>query len=94
MRPALLLLIILVLFPPRPSFAEAENKLESWYTYWGLGYVNNTYPQDREGVETLFKGSNHHSGTLDLFGFYLPINEYTAAGAIMSVQPSLALTLT
>jgi len=64
------------------------NKLESWYTYWGIGYATAQYPnelqdlldllEDQDGVERTEMG-------FDMLGFYFPVNEHhTAVGFVIN----------
>jgi len=69
------------------SHAHAQNKLESWYTYWGLGYVNPQYPDELENALNLVEdipGSDHISVGLDLLGFYWPVGDRTIIGGILN----------
>lgn len=70
--------ITLLLLLPAASFAARENKLESWYTYWGWGYGENYYR----------KWTQNSKGGLvtDLLGFYLPWGHKTLMGGILNVS--------
>ena len=71
----------------QPPSVFAENKLESWYIYWGLGYADNAYPDDLEEVlddlEDL-PGVDHLALSLDMFGFYWPRSDRTLVGGIVN----------
>ena len=65
----------------------AQNKLESWYTYWGLGYANVTYPSPLDAAIDQLKdtpGVDHVSISLDVLGFYWPKGERTLIGAVVN----------
>ena len=62
--------------------------VESWYTYWAIGYAHNTYPaslQSRlDALERDF-GASHVSLALDILGFYWPLrDQQTLIGFIIS----------
>ena len=84
----LLILILLVLFVLSGSTASfAKNKLESWYTYWGIGYANPSYPSELQEVLDRVKtvpGTMNLSLSLDLLGFYFPLGEKTILGVILN----------
>ena len=69
------------------TLSNAQNKLESWYTYWGVGYANISYPKELGYVRNLLKGMPgviHLSLCLDLFGFYWPKGENKILGVIVN----------
>ena len=69
------------------SVSSAQNKLESWYTYWGVGWANVSYPNEFNDSHDLFKGLpgvRHISVSVDLFGFYWPSGEKTVLGVIVN----------
>lgn len=71
-----------------PAHAR-DNQLESWYTYWGLGYVDNTYPGELQDVldeiDDLPGGDvDHLALALDMFGFYWPRGDRTLVGGIVN----------
>ena len=69
-----------------PSTAR-DNDLESWYTYWGLGYTNNTYPEELQNdLDELndLSGVDHIALSLDMFGFYWPRGDRTLVGGIVN----------
>ena len=66
-----------------------DNSLESWYTYWGLGYVNNAYPGELQElldeIDDLPGGDvDHLPLALDMFGFYWPRGDRTLVGGIVN----------
>lgn len=85
MRKIFLSALILLLAIPVSSLRAAENKLESWYTYWGIGWGGHSYSDDaRERLQDQ-QGLDHAEIGLDLLGFYWPIGENTVIGGIMNV---------
>ena len=67
--------------------AFAQNKLESWYTYWGLGYADVKYPDELDDLLQDLEdapGVDHVSIGLDFLGFYWPLNEQTILGVIIN----------
>ena len=80
--------LAVVLAVPGPSDAR-ENDLESWYTYWGLGYASNTYPDQLQdvldGLEDVPGVSvDHLPFALDILGFYWPRGDRTLLGGIVN----------
>jgi hypothetical protein len=66
---------------------KKKNNLESWYTYWGIGYSNTIYPNEIEKYLDFLKkypGVSHVSISLDLLGFYWPRGDKTLIGAIIN----------
>ena len=66
-----------------------DNQLESWYTCWGLGYVNNNYPGELQDlldeIDDLPGGDvDHLALALDIFGFYWPRGDRTLVGGIVN----------
>jgi hypothetical protein len=60
---------------------------ESWYTYWGLGVAKIKYPSETQEQldEIKAAGSDHTSLSLDLFGFYWPLeSKKTMVGFIIN----------
>ncbi len=69
------LIIVFSFFSTLLSQETEENKstTESWYTYWGLGYANISYPQWLQGTVDDLKnqsGVSNLSLSIDMFGFY------------------------
>jgi hypothetical protein len=68
--------------------SAAHASVESWYTYWGIGFAGNSY--DRETDE--FFDSTEDRGDVgrisisaDLWGFYWPLkNQRTIAGFVVN----------
>ena len=75
----------LLLLLSSPSFAERENKLESWYTYWGWGYAK-IYPDNLNKFYYRTEGKSFGGLSVDLFGLYLPLGRKTLAGGIMNLS--------
>ncbi len=69
------------------SLYATESKIESWYTYWEIGYPSIGYPDDvQEIIDYLedFPGIDHVSVNLGLLGFYWPLsNNKTILGGII-----------
>lgn len=66
---------------------SAESKLENWYTYWGIGAVSLSYPEELEEVLDLFEdfpGVTRITASLDLFGFYWPIQDRYLLGGVIN----------
>ncbi|HAQ60710.1 TPA: hypothetical protein DCR49_01710 [Candidatus Delongbacteria bacterium] len=63
------------------------NKLESWYTYWGLGYGTSQYPDAMQKALDAFEeidGVTRTEIAVDMFGFYFPVNgHHTAVGFVI-----------
>jgi hypothetical protein len=82
-----LALVVVVLFMLAATNSFAQNKLESWYTYWGLGYADVTYPDKLNTVLDELKelpGVDHTGIGLDMLGFYWPNGEKTIIGGILN----------
>ena len=77
-----LFVAVLAVFVFLQSAVAGENELESWYTYWGLGVVDNTYPDESEFED--LSGLEHTALAMDMFGFYWPINQRTLVGGIVN----------
>lgn len=80
------ILLVLVLFPVNlvSSAMAAENKLESWYTYWGIGWAGHSYTDDTFEQLQDQQGLDHVELGLDLLGFYWPVGENTIIGGILN----------
>jgi len=91
MRRLILLACLAVLFVLPVSAQDLNivngNKLESWYTYWGLGYGTSQYPNGLQNFLDWLEDQDGVSRTeiaIDMFGFYFPINEHhTAVGFVI-----------
>jgi hypothetical protein len=82
MRRALLLCLLL----GTASMAHA-NKMESWYTYWGLGYANVAYPDELDALMERtadLPGVDHASIALDGLGFYWPAGQQRLYGCVVN----------
>jgi len=78
--------ILLAVLAVSPK-AYSQNKLESWYTYWGLGYADIKYPGELDAtLDQLsnLNGVDHVSVSVDLLGFYLPYGERHINGFIIN----------
>ena len=65
----------------------AENQLEKWYTYWGLGISDIKHPEPFDGLLNLlevFPGVTRTQLNLDLLGFYKPVNTKMMAGFVVN----------
>lgn len=83
---AFVLLVCPVLLCHFDGLAQEKNKLESWYTYWGLGYANPSYPDELDAAidELEALDPDHVSVGLDLLGFYGPVSQQTIVGGIIN----------
>ncbi len=68
---------------PQTSTNDTRNRLESWYTNWGLGYPVIQYPDELGAVLDALKdiGVSNTAVMLDLLGFYFPIGEKVIIGS-------------
>jgi hypothetical protein len=67
--------------------ADNKNKLESWYTLWGLGYASMGYPGDVQVALDLvddLPGVSRSSIAMDFLGFYWPFNEHAIFGGVIN----------
>ena len=65
----------------------AESKLESWYTYWGIGAVSPSHPEELENVLDLLEnlpGVTRSAVSLDFLGFYWPIKDRYLLGGVVN----------
>ena len=65
----------------------SDVKLESWYTYWGLGFSNNSYAEPLDELLDILNkipGVTRMSINLDVLGFYKPMNSKTILGFIVN----------
>ena len=83
----LLSVCVLLAFLTAASSAFSQNKIESWYTYWGLGYADIKYedPLDTQ-LEQLSEqeGVDHISVSVDLLGLYLPFRDRHINGFVIN----------
>lgn len=68
----------------------AQAALESWYSYWGIGWTSNSYPDELPDVVNDFKdnpGTNtSYSACMDVFGTYWPLqNRKSIVGAVLNI---------
>jgi hypothetical protein len=65
-----------------------NNKLQSWYTLWSVGWTHVSYPQSIDDQIELIKalpGYSHQLLAFDVLGFYKPvIDERTILGGIIN----------
>ncbi len=69
------------------SSIDKKNKLESWYTLWGLGYAAMAYRDDIQAVLEFIDdlpGVSRSSVALDFLGFYWPLNEHAILGGVIN----------
>lgn len=81
-------LIGVVLFLSYTGASHAvESKMESWYTYWELGYANISYPVElQEAIDVLenFPGVDRTKVNIGILGFYWPLkNNRTLLGGMI-----------
>ena len=78
--------ILLAIFAASPK-AYSQNKLESWYTYWGLGYADIKYG---DPLDTMLdqlseqEGVDHVSVSVDLLGLYFPFQDRHIYGFVIN----------
>ncbi len=78
---------VVLLMAGQNSNLMAQNKLESWYTYWGLGFADMQYPGELDdflNVIAEVPGVSHATVGLDLLGFYWPMNPKTVLGFVIN----------
>jgi len=66
---------------------NADERRESWYTYWGLGTSSITYPTDIEAILRYIKsqyGPTNYTLCLDLLGIYFHLSPKTIVGFIIN----------
>ena len=64
-------------------------KLESWYTYWGLGYANMSYTDELNDFFQVVElnSADRFSMGFDFLGFYWPLkNQQTIVGGIYNAS--------
>ena len=67
--------------------AKSENILESWYTCWGIGYADVSYPKELDEMLDMLKDMpdvTQMGISMDLLGFYWPRGERTILGVIVN----------
>ncbi|MEZ4698907.1 MAG: hypothetical protein R2834_01145 [Rhodothermales bacterium] len=65
---------------PAKSDAQVRNRMENWYTNWGIGYPFIEYPSPITGTAQL----DNASIMLDLLGFYWPLDEQMILGGTIN----------
>lgn len=72
--------------PPSTRVDENRNRLESFYTNWGLGYPFVRYPEELQQTldEARDLGFSNAAIMLDLLGFYLPVGEQLIVGSALN----------
>lgn len=78
---------LLLLFFMAVQSESAESRLESWYTYWGIGTVNPSYPEDVEDILDFLEilpGTTRTAISLDFLGFYWPIQDRYLLGGVIN----------
>ena len=64
----------------------SDVKLESWYTYWGLGFSSNNYTGDLK-QQVGWPNDDSFSMSFDFLGFYWPLqNQQTILGGIYNAS--------
>tara|TARA_Y100000588_G_scaffold337145_1_gene378458 strand:- start:782 stop:1369 length:588 start_codon:yes stop_codon:yes gene_type:complete len=84
-RIAFVVSLLLVVLTGRSE--PAENKLESWYTFWSLGASKITWPTELNDAMDLLEtmpGVSRTSVMADVFGFYKPINPHMIGGVVIN----------
>lgn len=78
---------LLLLFFVAAQSESAESKLESWYTYWGIGAVNISHPEELADILDLiedFPGVSRTAISMDLLGFYWPLQDRYLLGGVIN----------
>ena len=65
------------------SSSSSNSGVESWYTYWGLGFGYTKYDDNLQDVIDKLYDNQVNVG-LDLLGFYWPVNQNMMAGFIIN----------
>ena len=84
-RSILMFFIGLMVIFAQSSFA-LESKIESWYTYWELGYPSISYPSElQDGLDVLTNlGMDNTLINMGILGFYWPVaSDRTIMGFIV-----------
>ena len=67
---------------------SAENEIENWYMYWGLGTSRTTWPAPlNDAMDIIAAHQGHYRTRLsaDILGFYKPINPKSMMGYVFNV---------
>lgn len=72
-----------------PGFGQNEmtTNTESWYTYWGIGAAEFTYPGEVDDFLDQLEqidGVTRTKLVLDMFGFYWHVNPMTLGGVVIN----------
>jgi hypothetical protein len=78
------LLLLLVSAIACPANAEMEN----WYSYWGIGFSDTTYPEPLDSLLDTLEATTNTTRiqlNLDILGFYFPVGSgSTIAGFVIN----------
>ena len=83
MKGFFVLVAALAITLPSVSYAEPE----AWYTYWALGSADHDHPGDVEQIFSeaeRFRGFDRTELSLDMFGFYWPLETNDMIGFIVN----------
>lgn len=78
---------LLLLFFFAAQSESAESRLESWYTYWGIGAVSPSHPKELADVLDFLEalpGITRTAISLDILGFYWPIKDRYLLGGVIN----------
>lgn len=69
---------------------SAQAAQESWYSYWGIGWASNSYPDDLPDIVNDFKNNpqakTSYSACLDIFGMYWPLpDDRSVVGLVLNI---------
>ena len=79
--------VLLLLFFAATQSESAESRLESWYTYWGIGAVSVSHPEELADLLDLledFPGVSRAAISMDLLGFYWPLQDRYLLGGVIN----------
>ncbi len=66
----------------------ANADMESWYSYWGIGFSDTTYPEPLENLLNLAESTSDSARIqldIDILGFYFPVGSgSTIAGFVIN----------
>lgn len=77
--------LLAILTASSPAFSQ--NKIESWYTYWGLGYADIKYGDPLDTILDQLseqEGVDHVSVSVDFLGLYLPSKDRHIYGFVIN----------
>lgn len=83
----MILAALLLLFFVAAQSESTESKLESWYTYWGIGAVSLSHPEELADVLDFLEalpGVSRAAISMDLLGFYWPIQDRYLLGGVIN----------